>query len=577
MTFIDLLVLAMGGYAMLMLYTLSRPRSPTVFFFFLVLLISLAWDLTYYLELVLPALETKRLVHIVRFIFLPWLTISWLAMICRLLGVGRWLPRWFWAGFIVFNVASVIVAVTSGYHQWFQYDFTIHPVGEYGVLIYSKGPWYLFYEFFHNLVAWFCLILMISAWPGATGRTRKTLPLLIAGFAVPLLMNTLLAMNASLVPNLNLAPFTTIISVTVFAWVVLGYRALDIIPVARGVLLDNMRELVFVTDRNERLVDMNKAAQTAMEPAARTWLGRRAMELPAPWGSYFQSRAEGGEAGSVIVEVEKDGQRLIMEGSTLDLREESKRQLGKLHIFRDVTAEREHQQQQLAYQRMLEERKYLRQQELLIRDLHDGMGGIVAGIGMISALALKERDAGQRDVALRKIMDLAAEGNVEVRSLMNTLESRELLWPDLIVEMRRHGAMFQDNHGIRVNFSAEGEGDAGGPGLFPGLSLFRIFKEALNNVAKHAGASRVSVTLSLKDEHFQLVIKDDGKGLSQAGGVPPGRGFRNMRQRIEELGGTMTTDGGPGLQLSFEAALPLKSPDQGMPMEGDLSGIVERT
>ena len=59
MTIIDLLLLAMGGYAVLMVYTLSRPRSATALYFLGVLLVSLMWDLTYYLELVLPTTEGK--------------------------------------------------------------------------------------------------------------------------------------------------------------------------------------------------------------------------------------------------------------------------------------------------------------------------------------------------------------------------------------------------------------------------------------------------------------------------------------------------------------------------------------
>ncbi len=46
MTIVDILLLAMGAYLVLMVYTLSRPRSKTTFYFMLVLLISLIWDLT---------------------------------------------------------------------------------------------------------------------------------------------------------------------------------------------------------------------------------------------------------------------------------------------------------------------------------------------------------------------------------------------------------------------------------------------------------------------------------------------------------------------------------------------------
>ena len=567
---IDMLLLAMGGYAILMVYTLSRPRSATALYFFLILLISFVWDLSYYLELVLPTLELKVLAHMARFPFLPWITLLWLAMIRSLLGVGRWLPRWFWVGYAVFCAMSVLVAMASAWHTWFQYDFAIHPVGAYGILGYTKGLWYRMYEFFQNIMAWFGLFLMVSAWAGATCNMRRSLPFLIIGFALPLVMNTLQGMGLSPVSHINLAPFTTIISVTVFAWMVLGYRALDIIPVARGVLLDSLRELVFVVDQKGRLVDMNQAAQTTIGRTLDSCLGCRVSELPNPWGDFFRA-CEGGEGGSPsIIEGEWGGQRRWMEGSCLDIQEKPNQFLGKLYVFRDITAERTYRKQQLDYLRMLEERKHMRQQELLIRDLHDGIGGQIAGISMISALAVKEEDSGRRAAALRKIVELAAEGSVEVRSLMATLESREMLWPDLIVEMRRHGEMFQECHGIGFSLSVEGEGDAGGPGLFAGMSLFRIFKEALNNVVKHAGAGAVAVRLSLVEGRMRLIIKDEGRGGAQE--LKAGRGLRNMRQRIGELGGTMAVANEQGVHLTFEAPLPLKAPDQGSHIEQDATG-----
>ena len=61
-------------------------------------------------------------------------------------------------------------------------------------------------------------------------------------------------------------------------------------------------------------------------------------------------------------------------------------------MLRDVTHELARQHRELACRKLLEERRQLRQQELLIRDLHDGVGGIVAAIAMLSALGLREPD-----------------------------------------------------------------------------------------------------------------------------------------------------------------------------------------
>lgn len=71
-------------------------------------------------------------------------------------------------------------------------------------------------------------------------------------------------------------------------------------------------------------------------------------------------------------------------------------------------------------------------------------------------------------------------------------------------------------------------------------ALFRVFQEALTNVARHSMARRVSVELVNNDEALTLTIQDDGKGfdLSQANGK--GLGLTSMRERVEMLGGRLT-------------------------------------
>lgn len=231
-----------------------------------------------------------------------------------------------------------------------------------------------------------------------------------------------------------------------------------------------------------------------------------------------------------------------------------------LATITDTTEDAKRHASQLEYQKLLEQKRYLRQMELLVRDLHDGIGGLVAGIGMVARLGLEYPDCDRRLVALRKIAALAGEADGEIRGLMNTLESHELLWPDLVVDMRHHAALMQENYGLNIRFAYESAGVSEGPGLYAGMSLFRVFKEALNNVVKHAEATAVTVPLRLTDGLFFLGICDNGSGFPAT--LTPGRGLRNMRQRIEELGGVMRLcPAAVGVHLEFEVRLPLQTPD----------------
>ena len=80
-------------------------------------------------------------------------------------------------------------------------------------------------------------------------------------------------------------------------------------------------------------------------------------------------------------------------------------------------------------------------------------------------------------------------------------------------------------------------------------NIFLAFKEALHNVVKHSGATEVSIFLNLDATGFNLVVRDNGKGFDPAA-VPerPGRGngLKNMRQRLDKLGGRCEIHSSPG-------------------------------
>jgi signal transduction histidine kinase len=93
-------------------------------------------------------------------------------------------------------------------------------------------------------------------------------------------------------------------------------------------------------------------------------------------------------------------------------------------------------------------------------------------------------------------------------------------------------------------------------------ALFRILQEALTNVARHAQASRVEVTLSGSAEHAVLEVRDDGVGLppSQPGG-PPSLGLLSMRERAQVLGGSVSVGPAGPRGTVVRADIPLQAHD----------------
>ena len=88
------------------------------------------------------------------------------------------------------------------------------------------------------------------------------------------------------------------------------------------------------------------------------------------------------------------------------------------------------------------------------------------------------------------------------------------------------------------------------------IALYRIAQEALTNVERHARATRVRVDLRGSRRGATLLISDNGTGL-KAGKRSSGLGLRNMQERMDQLGGTLSIQQGKGIGTLIEASVPL--------------------
>ncbi|MER7547781.1 sensor histidine kinase [Actinomadura sp.] len=184
----------------------------------------------------------------------------------------------------------------------------------------------------------------------------------------------------------------------------------------------------------------------------------------------------------------------------------------------------------------------LAERERLARDIHDTIAQGFASIAMLLQAAQAEVGPNPHlELALRS----ARENMAETRGLVAALAPPALDGSSLVEALRRMARDFD----LPADLAVEGE-----PRPLDAVEvvLLRVTQEALANVRKHAGATRVRVRLEYGDA-VRLTVADDGRGFAPDR-VERGFGLRGMRSRVEQAGGTFTVTGDGGTVV--EAVIP---------------------
>jgi signal transduction histidine kinase len=214
-------------------------------------------------------------------------------------------------------------------------------------------------------------------------------------------------------------------------------------------------------------------------------------------------------------------------------------------------------------ERIAEEQRHLKEKEKLMMDLHDGIGGITTNIRILSEIAQKKPDLVSMKRTLATISQLSREGVSEIRSFMQSLDSKELTWHALATELKSQGTTLVEPHRILFNAEISINDDSEKLGSLLWLNLIRIYKEALTNVIKHSQARSVIVTLRIGRQGLLLAVEDNGVGWD--GQRNHGRGLPSMKKRAQELGGTLDISASEkGTRISLEIPFPVTFTIPGM-------------
>jgi signal transduction histidine kinase len=199
-------------------------------------------------------------------------------------------------------------------------------------------------------------------------------------------------------------------------------------------------------------------------------------------------------------------------------------------------------------------RRVVEAQELerarLARELHDETGQALTSI----LLGLKPLEQSAEAEAVGAVRELVVSTLQNVRRLAVELRPSALDDFGLVPAVERLSETFREQSGLEVDLAAH----LGEERLLPEAetTLYRVIQEALTNVVKHAGASRVSILLQRKQGAVVAVVEDDGSGFDPDATREDALGLAGMRERLALVGGKLQVESSPGRGTTIAAEVP---------------------
>jgi PAS domain S-box-containing protein len=354
-----------------------------------------------------------------------------------------------------------------------------------------------------------------------------------------------------------------------YAFALFGFRIFDPTAMARQRVIEQLHAGMLVLDPQGRVLSLNPGAGRILGRPAGDLKGQRIGDLLPAYPDRPLDETEQTEIELCLPEAHLRNDDAAGAGPAVrhyilaisPLQDWRGLEVGRLLLLRDVTAQKQAQVQILEQQRAL---AMLHERESLARELHDDLGQVLGYVKMQAQAArdrLAQGQAAAADLDLAQLVAVAHEAHTDVREYILGARSGTGAEAGLVPALRRYLAQFGEAYKIQAELIVSPEWT--GSVLEPTVraQVLRIVQEALTNARKHARAQCLQVSLGLEGGLARIVVHDDGVGFDPA--LPATAhdkyGLRFMRERAEEVGGSVEIRSAPGQGTQVVVQVPVNS------------------
>jgi two-component system, cell cycle sensor histidine kinase and response regulator CckA len=314
-----------------------RPNPGALSFSLLMASVSL-WAFVALFEVCSRDPHTKIFSYEIKYLFIVTAPVAWLAFCLYYADrIHRRLFTKYLPLLLVIPAVTLLMVATNSFHHLMFSHLELVQTDRHLLVYPHFGPYFWVHVAYSYLLLLAGFILLIKHMIDYPAPHRHQVAALMVGGMAPWVSNVFFIFRIGGLAYFDLTPVAFTVSGIAFMWGILRHKLLDIVPIAREAVLQNMYDGVIVIDKDENIIDMNQAAQRLADADPSVVIGHPAMQIIPWWPAYKRYQWSVEEGHFPILDLIVDGRTHLLQVTQSPIRFKDRR-LGHVITLHDVTA-----------------------------------------------------------------------------------------------------------------------------------------------------------------------------------------------------------------------------------------------
>lgn len=534
----------------LLIFAWPRRKLPTIASFISITAVTFLWCTIACFEKLAVHEDMRVFITNLLYFPIPFTCAFWLFFSLAYTERNQYFTKRWIAAFLAIPVLTTILALTNNAHWWMFGEGHVQYQGLIPVLDRAHHAWFWIHTAYAYLSVTAGTVMILAYIINRQQWYQKQGFVMCIGAVIPMVANFFYLVLPSDQMPIDFTPIATTVGIIFFAWGTFKLPLMDLMPIARATVVDNMRDLVLILDNQDRIIDLNPAALSIIQQPKSDIIGKHITDsFNVPIITHTELESEIQE----IIHPHQGDERYyaVQSNPIINKRDE---QLGRLIILNDITTlkrkeEALYEAKERAETATLAKSEFL---AMMSHEIRTPMNGVVGFTNLLldTTLSPEQHDyvntiQASSHALLSVINDILDFSKIEAGKI--ELEFRAFSIHRCIEEAIDLFAQDALQKGINLGYLI----DANVPAVIKGdaTRVRQILINLLANAIKYTQFGEVSIQVSRPEEAspftLQFSVKDTGIGV-------PNKFLNSIFDSFTQVDSSSTrSTGGTGLGLAI--------------------------